>query len=143
MDNQTANSNPLYDLSRCQHRFPSRRRCRLPVSDPRSGLCANHARQLQQREAADLSSALVGQMTKFETSNDINDVLSRLLILISQDRVSPRRAAVIAYICNLLLRSVPKPGDEPPQIIVDMPGPAYETQPGPGPQAPVCSTPAS
>ncbi len=133
----------IYDLSRCQHRFPSRRRCRLPVSDPRSGLCANHARQLQQREAADLSSVLVGQMTKFETSNDINDVLSRLLILISQDRVSPRRAAVIAYICNLLLRSVPKPGDEPPQIIFDMPGPERDKVPSAEPQPPVCSTPAS
>ncbi len=28
-----------------------------------------------------------------------------VLILVSQDRVSPRRAAVMAYICNLLLRS--------------------------------------
>ena len=77
MEPQVANSNPIIDLSRCQHRFPSRRRCRLPISDPRTGLCANHARELQQRELADLSSALVGQMTKFETSDDINDVLSR------------------------------------------------------------------
>src|SRR4029077_15780655 len=105
MQPQAANSNPLSDLSRCQHRFPSRRRCRLPVSDLRTGLCGNHVRDLQQRELADLSSALVGQMTKFETYDDINDVLSRLLVLTSLDRVSPRRAAVIAYICNLLLRS--------------------------------------
>ena len=89
MELQIANSNPIIDLSRCQHRYPSRRRCRLPVSDPRIGLCANHARELQQRELADLSSVLVGQMTKFDTSDDINDVLSRLLILTSQDRVSP------------------------------------------------------
>ena len=135
MELQIANSNPIIDLSRCQHRFPSRRRCRLPISDPRTGLCANHARELQQRELADLSSALVGQMTKFDTSDDINDVLSRLLILTSQDRVSPRRAAVIAYICNLLLRSIPKAEDEPPQIIFDAPRPdrsypdAYPPQP--------------
>src|ERR1700738_3538575 len=123
MEPQIANSNPIIDLSRCQHRFPSRRRCRLPISDPRTGLCANHARELQQRELADLSSALVGQMTKFDTPDDINDVLSRLLILTSQDRVSPRRAAVIAYICNLLLRSIHKAEDEPPQIIFDAPRP--------------------
>lgn len=129
MEPQLANSNPIIDLSRCQHRYPSRRRCRLPVSDPRIGLCANHARELQQRELADLSSVLVGQMTKFDTSDDINDVLSRLLILTSQDRVSPRRAAVIAYICNLLLRSVPREDDQPPEIIVDMPGPERENQP--------------
>jgi hypothetical protein len=68
-------------------------------------------------------------MTKFETSDDINDVLSRLLILTSQNRVSPRRAAVIAYICNLLLRSIPREEDQPPQIIVDMPGPERDIQP--------------
>jgi hypothetical protein len=129
MQLQAANSNPLSDLSRCQHRFPSRRRCRLPVSDSRSGLCASHARELQQRELADLSSGLVGQVTKFETYDDVNDVLSRLLILTSQDRVSPRRAAVIAYICNLLLRSIPAEGDKPPQIILDMQRPERDTQP--------------
>lgn len=123
MEQQIANSSTLSNLSRCQHRYPSRHRCRLPVSDPRTGLCANHTRELQQRELAGLSSALVGQMTKFDTSDDINDVLSRLLILTSQDRVSPRRAAVIAYICNLLLRSIPKSEDEPPQIIFDAPRP--------------------
>lgn len=128
MQPQAANPNPLSDLSRCQHRFPSRRRCRLPVSDLRSGLCANHARELQQRELADLSSALVGDMTKFETYDDINGVLSRLLILTSQDRVSPRRAAVIACICNLLLRSIPAAGDKPPQIILDMQRPERDTQ---------------
>lgn len=129
MQPQAANSNPLIDLSRCQHRFPSRRRCRLPVSDLRAGLCANHARELQQRELADLSSTLVGQMTKFDTYDDINDVLSRLLILISQDRVSPRRAAVIAYICNLLLRSVPYTQEQTPQVILDMRRPERDNQP--------------
>jgi hypothetical protein len=142
MEPPIANSNSIIDLARCQHRFPSRRRCRLPVSNPRTGLCANHARQLQQRELADLSSALVGQMTKFDTSDDINDVLSRLLILTSQDRVSSRRAAVIAYICNLLLRSIPREDDQPPEIIVDMPGPERDSQPQTG-APPAYSTPAS
>jgi hypothetical protein len=133
MQPQAANSNPLSDLSRCQHRFPSRRRCRLPVSDLRTGLCANHARELQQRELADLSSALVGQMTKFESYDDINDVLSRLLVLTSQDRVSPRRAAVIAYICNLLLRSIPAEDNKPQHFIFDAPRPdrSYADEPQP------------
>ena len=100
-------SNSLTDPSRCQHLYPSGRRCRLPVSDLRSGLCADHSRKLLAREEADLSSTLVGQLQKIETANEVNDVLSRLLILISQDRVAPRRASVIAYICNLLLRTLP------------------------------------
>lgn len=82
-------------------------------------------------------------MTKFENCNDVNDVLSRLLILISRDRVSPRRAAVIADICNLLLRSILPAEERPPEIIVDMPRPGDDTQPTSEPQSPVSSTPAT
>ncbi len=127
MNEQSAKSNafkkPLTDPTRCQHSFPSGRRCRMPVSDLHTGLCAEHVRQQFIREEADLCSALVGELRKFETAGEVNDVLSHLLILVSQDRVSPRRAAVMAYICNLLLRSVPKPGNEVPDIIFDIPGP--------------------
>ena len=139
----TANSNafskPLSDPTRCAHSYPSGRRCRMPVSGLRTGLCANHSRKLFARQEADLSSSLVGELKKFETFDDINDVLSRLLILTSQDRVSPRRAAVIAYICNLLLRSVPRPNDEP-QIIVDIPGPERESPEPAGPHAPASAS---
>jgi len=133
MNEQTPKSNvftkPLTDPTRCHHSFPSGRRCRMPVSDLHAGLCAHHFRHRLVREEADLSTALVGELKKFETTDDVNDVLSRLLILVSQDRVSPRRAAVMAYICNLLLRSVPKPDNEPAQIIVDMPGPDTAEKP--------------
>lgn len=118
---------PLTDPTRCQHSYPSGRRCRLPVSNLHVGLCAQHFRERLVREEADLSSALVGELTKFETAGEVNDVLSRLLILVSQDRVSPRRAAVMAYICNLLLRSVPKA--EEPGIIFDIPGPDSPEKP--------------
>ena len=133
MNEQSAKSNvfkkPLADPTRCQHSFPSGRRCRMPVADLHAGLCAHHFRERLVREEADLSTALVGELKKFETAGEVNDVLSRLLILVSQDRVSPRRAAVMAYICNLLLRSVPKPGNEVPEIIVDMPGPETAEEP--------------
>jgi hypothetical protein len=127
MNEQSVKSNvfkkPLTDPTRCQHSFPSGRRCRMPVSDLRAGVCAHHFRERLVREEADLSTALVGELKKFETAGEVNDVLSRLLILVSQGRVSPRRAAVMAYICNLLLRSVPKPENEPPEIIFDAPRP--------------------
>ena len=132
MNEQSAKSNVLNksfsDRNRCQHYYPSGRRCRMPASDLHAGLCAQHFRQRLARDEADLSNALVGELKKFETAGEVNDVLSRLLILVSQDRVSPRRAAVIAYICNLLLRSVPKPDNEVPEIIVDMPGPETAEQ---------------
>ncbi len=93
MNEQSAKSNvfkkPLTDPTRCQHSFPSGRRCRMPVSDLHAGLCAHHFRERLVREEADLSTALVGELKKFETAGEVNDVLSRLLILVSQDRVSP------------------------------------------------------
>jgi hypothetical protein len=49
--------------------------------------------------------------------------------------VSARRAAVMAYMCNLLLRSVPKPGNKVPDIIFDKPGP--ETAEKEEPQQPL------
>ena len=111
MNEQSPKSNvlnkSLSDPNRCQHSYPSGRRCRMPASDLRAGLCAQHFRERLAREEADVSTALVGELKKFETASEVNDVLSRLLILVSQDRVSPRRAAVIAYICNLLLRTRP------------------------------------
>jgi hypothetical protein len=135
MSEQSPKSNafnePLPDPARCQHRHPSGRRCRLPVSDLHTGLCAHHTRLRFVREEAHLSSALFGELKKFETAAEVNDVLSRLLLLVSQDRVSPRRAAVMAYICNLLLRSVPKPENEPPEIIFDAPRPE-RSYPEPG-----------
>ena len=137
MNEQSAKPNvlnkSLSDPNRCQHSYPSGRRCRMPASDLHAGLCAQHFRQRLAREEADLSTALVGELKKFETAGEVNDVLSRLLILVSQDRVSPRRAAVIAYICNLLLRSVPKPENEPPEMIFDAPRPdrSYPDEPQP------------
>jgi hypothetical protein len=35
-------------------------------------------------------------------------LLARLAILVVQNRISPRRAAVLAYVSSLLLRSLPK-----------------------------------
>src|SRR6266404_3188117 len=57
----------------------------------------------------------------------INDFLARLLLLLAQDKISTRRAAVLAYITNQLLRTLPaiakEVNAEPTQIIFDMPGP--------------------
>ena len=139
MTHESPNSHSANDLSRCQHRTRRGRRCRIRVAGPDSPLCFRHsalcaAKGIQfGRQAADLSPELVGQLTEFKSALDINRVLSNLLLLISRDRIAPRRASVVAYTCNLLLQSLvaidfelhPPVGkdEEIVEIIVDTPRP--------------------
>jgi hypothetical protein len=102
----------------------------MPVADPLTALCTDHARrQRKQGKAAGLAAELIDGLTEFNSAIPINEFLSRLLRFQAQDRIPPRRAAVMAYTCNLLLRTLPaiehelNPPDEPRQIILDMPGP--------------------
>ncbi|MGB6431353.1 MAG: hypothetical protein WBF06_12275 [Candidatus Acidiferrales bacterium] len=86
----------------------------------------------------DLAHELAVNVGKFTSAAGINQFLSKLLLLLSQDRIAPRRAAVLAYTCNLLLRSLPaiererNPESDKNQdigpVIWDMPGPDRERQ---------------
>jgi hypothetical protein len=49
----------------------------------------------------------MSDVQKFTSASDINKFLSKILILLSQDRISPRRASILAYTCSLLLRTLP------------------------------------
>ena len=129
MDPQTPNSNPPNDSPRCQHRTSTGRRCRHSISDAAAGLCSKHLKSRQDyRQEADLSATLLGQLTELSSASDINKVLSSLFLALSQDRIAARRAAVLAYIGNLLLRTLPAMDretgeDSPVQVIFDMPRP--------------------
>jgi hypothetical protein len=69
----------------------------LPISDPDSGLCFTHAtRQRKDRDLADLASALTGQSEEFHTAVGINNSLGELYKLLAQNKIAPRRAAVLA-----------------------------------------------
>ncbi len=107
MNQQTANSNPINEPARCQRRSPSGRRCKSLVTDASSGLCFDHARlQQHAREAADLSSDLLGEVREFKSASEIQGFLAKLLCLLAQNRVATKRAAVMAYITNQLLRAL-------------------------------------
>ena len=113
--------------SGCKHHTRNGR-CRMPVADSLSSLCAEHARRRQKLDkAANLSAELVAGLTEFRSAVPINDFLSRLLLFQAQDRIPPRRAAVMAYTCNLLLRTLPaiqqEKAGQPRRIIIDMPEP--------------------
>ena len=116
--------------SRCQHRY---KRCRLPGSEPQLGLCPRHFRQrlaagLPARDDfSDLSKDLLCGPLEFSSAEDLREYLTRLLILMTKGGVSPRRAAVLAYITNQLLHShvaaEKEADDEPTQVIFDLPRP--------------------
>jgi hypothetical protein len=102
------NSCPSSDLPRCQHRTRSGRRCRQAVSSIKAGFCSTHAHSYCNRsEEADLSAYLTAGITDFKSAVAIGEFLSRLLRLQAEDRISPRRAAVMAYTANLVLRTLP------------------------------------
>ena len=113
----------------CSARTPSGRRCRMAISDPQSGLCFRHAAVRLKENSGDFSEALVCGIKEFHSAVDINHVLGELYKLLAADKISPRRGAVMAYTCNLLLRTLPAIEDElnPPeqetQWILDLPRP--------------------
>ena len=108
MNDPSTNSPSISEVARCQHRTATGKRCRLSVTDARSGLCFRHTNDLLSRlQIEDLRALLAGDTSEFKTADEINDFLSRLLLRLSEGRVPPRRGAVLAYVCNLLLRTLP------------------------------------
>jgi hypothetical protein len=103
----------------------------VPVSSIKAGFCSTHAPAHSNRsEQSDLSAYLTAGLADFKSAVTISDFLSRLLHLQAEDRISPRRAAVMAYTCNLILRALPAiehelhPEDEPVTISFgDLPRP--------------------
>jgi hypothetical protein len=131
MIEETNKPNAVKDSPFCRHRTVAGRRCRLRALNLQSRLCFRHSQLRQQKlSAADLSADLLGQLTEFTSAGDINTFLSKLLLLQAHDRIPPRRAAVMAYTCNLLLRSLyamqkeaQAQDSEEPEIIFDLPRP--------------------
>jgi hypothetical protein len=100
----------------------------MAVSDADSGLCRKHAAERQQQlDQADFSAALIGDVEEFRSAVDINHSLGELFKLQARNQISPRRAAVMAFTCNLLLHTLPAIERENEskgvQIIWDLPRP--------------------
>jgi len=106
MKPQTAN--PVVQSARCSHRDPKGRQCRALALDRRSGLCPRHLAEQQQELAADHFRHLTTRCQFFQTAQGINYSLMNLYQLLAQNRISPRRAAVLSYISSLLLRTLPQ-----------------------------------
>jgi hypothetical protein len=137
IDVQAATPKKVAD--RCQHRFANGKRCRNSASQSHFGLCLQHftvsaavgaSQQVSHNDSTDFSAELIGDLTDFESAVAINKFLTNLLALVSKGRISPRRAAVLAYITNQLLhthRAIDydddRHSDGPVTIIMDGPRP--------------------
>ena len=113
--------------NRCRRRTRANGRCRLPVHDPATGLCFKHAAAHEDTDpdSADLSADLFRNATpSFDSVEEINSVLTNLVVLVAQGRISSRRAGVITYALSFILRGLQaidkKAADEPIQIICDI-----------------------
>ena len=124
-----SNSVPLH----CQHRTASGRRCRMAISDSDSGLCSKHAADRQRElDQADLASALIGDIQEFRDALTINHSLGELYKLQARNKITPRRAAVMAYTCNLLLRTLPAIARDD-HLQPEQPGPMFDFSNWPNP----------
>jgi hypothetical protein len=102
----------------------------MAISDPDSGLCYRHAvEKKKDRDAANVALQLIGDTQEFDSAVTINHSLGELYKLLARDEIAPRRAAVMAYTCNLLLRTLPaierelNPPEQEQQFIFDLPRP--------------------
>jgi hypothetical protein len=119
------------DPLRCRHHTSSGRRCRRTIFDESLRLCLQHARiQNTQRDAEDLTPFLLGDLADIRTAQDMHLVLGKLFILLAQNRVATRKAAVLTYIIQQLLRTLPaidkelnSSGEDAQKIIIDIPRP--------------------
>jgi len=124
--------------SRCPYLYPNGKRCSLPGLPAHSGFCRHHSPANVpiaipppvNNDSEDLSSELLPELSEFDSAADVRKFLARLLTLITKGRISPRRAAVMAYTTNQLLHShrsilleTKAVDDQPRRIIIDMPEP--------------------
>ena len=125
MTQQFAKSSSINSSARCNYRFPNGMRCRL-IGFGSQPFCPKHTQVAAPPppEPAEVASTLTANLDDFTSAAQINDFLSRLLLLLAQDKISTRRAAVLAYITNQLLRTLPAIAKEEnggqTTIIIDM-----------------------
>jgi hypothetical protein len=149
---ETLTQTPPPSPNRCQFETSDGRRCRM-LRRNHPTLCLFHARDEMQlleshRLGAELSATLTGQ---FMTATDINFVLGKLFTATAQNRIPARNAAILAYIGQLMLHSLPRLKSEYPfeykyeswNKMLDNWIPLSHSWPAPPPAAPVAAPPTT
>jgi hypothetical protein len=110
MNRKSANSKSLNDLPRCTHTTRNGR-CRMPATDSAASFCSEHApRHENPQQSPDpetLAAELLGELEDFSSSDAVNHFLGNLVKQLARKRVARRDAIALAYLCQLLLNSLP------------------------------------
>lgn len=101
---------PPRSFLRCRARTRDGRQCRMSALEPASGFCYRHIPH-SEPDLLDDSTDLCAELFRADDGalNDVTSVstlLTNVVILLGQGRISTRRAAVITYALSLLLRSL-------------------------------------
>ena len=96
--------------SHCHHINARGHRCRSLLAQGHDSLCSHHlaqcnAQSLQTDEA--LANELLSGVEDFSTAASVNRYLGNLLKQIARKRIHRRDAIAQAYVCQLLLNSLP------------------------------------
>ncbi len=99
-------SNPYID-PRCTDTTAHGNRCRMLRANDKTSLCQMHFDQQRRMEEDDLAGGqILSPIEDLKTPAQINDALRRLFQIVARQRIPPRHAAILAYICQLCLSSL-------------------------------------
>jgi hypothetical protein len=95
--------------SQCSHINARGRRCRLTIAPSHNSLCTHHLRQAvaAQPDTETLAAELLGSLDDFSTADSVNKLLSNLVKQLARKRIARLDAIAMAYMCQLLLNSLP------------------------------------
>jgi hypothetical protein len=96
------------DSPRCAFRYANRHQCRFPMTPLSAPFCQQHSSfRPDDPDSINLAPALLGDLTELNTAVDMQTTLSKLFILLAQNRVTTKKASVLSYIIQQLLRTLP------------------------------------
>ena len=107
MNRKSTNTDSTNDSTRCMHRTPSGRRCRMLVVGPGQLLCRRHADEFIKADGLNLREALLANSQGLQTAQGINLALGNIFKLLAANYISARRASVLTFICGQILRTLP------------------------------------
>src|SRR5438552_11538547 len=92
-----ASSRGSSNAKRCSHVDARGNRCQLLILDSSSRLCFRHKQTQDQGDSADVSAELLADLTELFSLEDIHSLVFKVVRLLAQGRIFPRRAAVLIY----------------------------------------------
>ncbi|MDP9339089.1 MAG: hypothetical protein M3P45_09495, partial [Acidobacteriota bacterium] len=124
----------ILTFGRCKYLTKTGRRCRSQIVYPDGRYCRQHI--LTQESKDDFELLLTDQALRFRHTRGIHNSLQRLYGLLAAGEISPRRAATLAYISNLLIRHLPDAleSDSRACRCTGFPHARHEVYPAPAPQ---------